>query len=483
MKIAWLATLLITQAVTGQVIQLKHGKVLVGEVQDATSEGLTFRRLDNGGTLALDWADLSPTSADEVRRLKGLLVEDEDELTVNADVIEYVVAGGIKDVFIGRIVGENDTAFTVKRKGSTVDIKRRSIKKRSRRDVPILEVYTRDSYYQEKLAEFDPGRDPDKHFNFADLLRRAGDFDNAKLHLEKAQELGGGKQRSQIPGMLARIELLAESAAERDLLAKIRQFRNRKNFKKAAELIAEFEQTYPDSKLQADLDREKRRYERDRERSLIDRLRTTWETAIRSVATDRLSDYKLTLSRAREFAESEMAQRVFEHLGRVLDTTPEEVAELWANRAKYSRGRTSAFSYGVGSWVLGAEEIIKDTKVEDGQEQLNQNSEDPEFKRIMRMIREHQKRARQIAKQRAGQGEQTDESWWKGLKLNEKRQWLRCYFAEHGGQMEVVRAIASPCGNCAGAGNVTTMGPAGKPAKTECPVCHGTKYTRTIRAR
>ena len=38
----------------GQAIQLRTGEVLVGEVVDATSEGLSFRRLDTGGFLDLD---------------------------------------------------------------------------------------------------------------------------------------------------------------------------------------------------------------------------------------------------------------------------------------------------------------------------------------------------------------------------------------------------------------------------------------------
>ncbi|MCA8942033.1 MAG: hypothetical protein KDB80_05680 [Planctomycetes bacterium] len=480
----WLTMFLTATTAVGQVIQLEHGQVLVGEVEDATSDGLTFRRLDNGGTLVLEWSDLSPTSADKIRRLKGLLVEDDDELTVTADVIEYVIAGGIKDVFIGRIVGESDTAYSVKRKGSVVDIKRRSIKKRTKREVPILEVYTLDSFYDEKLAEHAPGDDPDKHVIFAELLRKAGDFDRSKQHLERAQELGGGGHVNQIPGMLKRLDVLRESAAERGLLARIRQFRNRKNFPKAAELILEFEQTYPDSDLMPDLEREKRRYERDRERSLVDRMGTMWEIAIRSVSTEKLSDGKLTLANARDYAESQMATDVFEHIANALEITPEEAQELWSKRLEHGRVRSTAFSYGIGSWVLGADDIIKDTSVEEGQQsQLNQDSDDPEIERIKRMIREHKKRARQIAKQNAGQGEETDESWWKGQKLNEKRQWLRAYFAEHGGQMEVVRSIASACGNCAGAGTVTSMGTSGKPVKGDCPVCHGTKFTRVIRAR
>ncbi len=481
---ALLALTITCSTAVSQVIQLARGQTLVGEVQDATSDGLTFRRLDNGGVLELGWDDLSSQSAEKIRRLKGLLVEDESEPMVDADVIIYAVAGGIRQEIVGRIVEETDTTFTMRRKGAAIPVQRASIKNRKKRSVPIFEIYTKEGYYQEQHEQFAPGEDADKHIGLADQLRRVGDYDNAEKHLLQAQSLGGGKQRNQLDAMLTRVQVLKESAAERDMLAKIRHKRNRKDFAGAKALMEEFETTYADSQLLADLEREKRRWERDRKRNFIDRMRTMWDRTIHTLSNAKTADAKLSLSAAREYAEGKMADDMFDHLASALDTEADEVRELWQERSKYGTGRSTIYNYGVGSWVLGEDEIIKGTKVEQGkQDQLDSDTSDPELQRIKRMIREHKKRARQLARQRQGQGEESDESWWKKLKLAQKRQWLRVYFAEYGGQMEITAAHAAPCGNCNGQGQTTTLGSAGRPQKSKCPVCHGTKYTRLVRAR
>ena len=72
---------------------------------------------------------------------------------------------------------------------------------------------------------------------------------------------------------------------------------------------------------------------------------------------------------------------------------------------------------------------------------------------------------------------------FRSLQLPDKRQWLRCYFAEFGGQMEIAAAHAPACVNCNAQGTTTTIGSTGRPQKVKCSVCHGTRYTRLIRAR
>lgn len=467
----------------GQSIQLASGHVLVGEVQQATGDGLTFRRLDNGGVLELQWNDLTDHSATAIRRLRGLLVEDEAEVTVFADVIVFEVASGIKEEVVGRVVAENDTHFTVMRKGSPLEIERRKIKNRGKREVSILEIYTREEYYNEKVAEFAPAADPDKHVLLADALRRAGILERAEEHYLKAQELGGGAHRTQLPKMISRIRTLIESQAERELLAKIRHMRNRKEWEKAQAAIEEFEQTFADSSLMSELEREKRRYERERTASLADRIRNMWDRTILSVANDKVLDSKLSLQAARDYAENRMADDIFDQIGRALDVEGDEAKSLWQERSKYLKGRTIVFSYGRGSWVLGPDAVIKGTKAEKGEDDPLADSDDPELKRIIRLIQEQQRRSRQLASQRQDGEKETDESWWKSLKTIEKRQWLRAYFAEFGGQMEVASAHARPCENCDGKGTVTALGNAGRPQVSDCPVCHKTRFTRMIRAR
>ena len=89
----WSTILFTTLTLAGfapaQAVQLRTGEVVVGEVTDATGDGLTFRRLDNGGLLELRWEDLSSACATQIKRMKGLVVEDGEEILVEADVIVF----------------------------------------------------------------------------------------------------------------------------------------------------------------------------------------------------------------------------------------------------------------------------------------------------------------------------------------------------------------------------------------------------------
>ena len=60
---------------------------------------------------------------------------------------------------------------------------------------------------------------------------------------------------------------------------------------------------------------------------------------------------------------------------------------------------------------------------------------------------------------------------------------LRAYFAENSGHLEVTRAFIANCVSCTGSGLVAVRGMTGAQQKQECPLCHGTRHTRTIRAR
>jgi len=371
----------------------------------------------------------------------------------------------------------------LKRKSGVLPIRRASIKNLRKREVPALEVFTESELYARELAEVDPGEDADRHVLLADRLRRAALYEQAEQHLLKAQELGTSKQKAQLPAMIARIRQLIESGRERELLSRIRVMRNRGAFDRAAELIAEFEQTYPDSTLMPELRREKQRFESDREASLIDRLLQMWDRTVRTVANEKAGDEDATLASSRTWAEERMAKDVFERIARVTGVEADEVETLWSRRNEFGNTRTTMFTYGIGSWVLGADRVIANT-VQDAQappEDQQTSAEDRELERIIRKLREVRQRSRDAAAQSGGK--ETEEDWWRQASRNERTTWLRAYFAEFGGRMEVTAAYATPCVTCEGKGYLVTMGNTGREQRTECPVCHNTKFTRAIRAR
>ncbi len=480
----------IAEDAAAQAIQLRDGKVLVGEVLDATSDGLSFRRLDNGGLLELDWADLSTLHAERLKRLEGIVVEEEGEVTVLADEIVYAIAGGTRVEIIGLVLDRKDGFLQVKQKSGILPVKQADVKNVRKIEVPVFEIYTKGEYYQIKLDEIQPGDDADKHIQLAEALRRVGLYDQAEQHLVRADELGGGKQKSQLEGMLARIRLLQEAAEERGLLSQISVMRNRKEWTKGRELVAEFRQRFADSKLMKELERAEQKLESARERNLVDQVRQDWDRTVSRVAEDQAKEDDFSLTQARTYAEDRMAQDVFAKIGDLLDIEAEEVENLWRQRLEAGHVRATLYSYGIGSWLLGDDAVLKDTAHGDAAGQTvgaGDSAQDRELERIMRKIREVQKRGRQLAQSGgpggAGSGEVSEEDWWRDASRQERTSWLRSYFAEYGGQMEVVRAFASECATCDGLGHLVQLGQSGREEKLRCPLCHGTRFTRVIRAR
>lgn len=477
--------LLSAALIPAQAIQLKGGRVLVGEILDVSAEGLSFHRLDNGGLLELRWEDLASESAVRIKHLKGLLVEDEEEITVEADVIRYSVQGSAQDEVVGLVTSKTADRFFVERKGVVLPIARRSIKSISKRQVPVYEVYTREGYYALKNAEIAPGDDADKHILLADVMRRVGDFMASQKHLLEAQRLGGGHQRSRLQPMLSRLKILMESEAEREVLKEIRILRNKKSFVRAMEKIAEFRERFPNSKLQVDFEREQRRYAKAREQHMIGQVYQRWSRTLLSVARDKATSDQLTLSSAKDFVENHMAGEIFAKIAESLKIETSEVEEFWQQRHKHGRRRADLFSYGVGSWVLGEAEIISGTKLDAAAEKTGSRSSESrgEWERITRKLEENRKRSRKAARRNRGGKQESDEQWWRRSSGADRQFWLRAYFAENGGQMELSRAFLQECVTCSGNGFVRVRGLSGPEQKEECHLCHGTKHTRTIRAR
>jgi hypothetical protein len=356
-----------------------------------------------------------------------------------------------------------------------------------KRDVPALEVYTADEWYAKKLAEIEPGEDADKQIALAEELRRVGDFARAEQHLLAAEALGGGRQASQLPILLQRVRNLRAAEAERELLAQIRIMRNRQQFEQADALMAKFRSEYPDSKLMLELERESERFAEALAGYAVERLRVGWDQAVRRVADDHIRDPQVTLAAARAFAEDKMADEVFAKLAKTLEIEVDELKAYWADRAAHGRGRAVIYSYGVGSWVLGPEQIVAGTKAAGdggaGGAGGGAGEQDPELDRIIRKLRENRDQQRRSGGGGAGGQEETEEDWWRAAERSDRAGWLRAYFAEFGGQMEVTNAYSNPCPNCEAAGFITVLGDSGREQKQKCPVCHGTKFTRLFRAR
>jgi len=479
------AALAIT-AVPAQVVQLKSGRVLVGVVSDPDESGFTIQRLDNGGVLDLSWGQLSSHSATRLKTLVGLSVDEEGEVMVPAVEIGYELTGGGIEQVTGRIVEETDTTVTVRRQGLRYPIERKQVRSRRDVEVPVSDIYSTDQFYNEKLAEFAPGEDADKHILLGDLLVRVRDYEHAEFHYHRADELGGGMQRSALEGKIKRLALFRDSAAERDLLDTIRVSLARKQFDKGLAAIEDYEQRYPKGKLRAEFARIQQRFEAGRASFLVGRVTSVWKGTMNALARRKSTEAGVGFDAAKDYAESQMGQDIRARVAQALGLSPEEVDDFWVRRFEFRGGpHADRYSFGIGSWTLGTQAILKDTKQGRAAASQEQGSSDRELERTTRRIREAQERARrsQTRQRQGGESEAvTPESWWEDARPEEKLVWLRAYYAEFSGDMKIVSAHLEDCTTCGGQGKLTYYSDVGEPKNTPCTTCHGTRYKRWIRA-
>lgn len=479
-------------ALSAQSLQLVDGKVLLASVEEATGDGLRVRRLDNGGLLDLRWDHLAPASALAIKRQFDLIGESQDELLERAEEVEYM-AGGSKQTVIGKIVERTDREVVVQVKGVQFRIPKADLRQVRQVDVPAGQIFTKDEFYAAKLAQFAPGDKADKHVLLADELVKFRDYDRAYEHLQKAKELGNSLDPARIDKNLQRVQMHKEAGKESDLLGQIQAARSRNtllDYEKGQKLVAQFEKDYPQSRLKAEFELEKKRFLEARQKFLTQQVADQFRRAIHFVAEKKVADGQVTLQQVREYAENKMSDDLFERIAAQFKLEVPEVKALWADRAKYAIGkRTEHFAYGIGSWILGENGILKGTEVGKAKDQQkDQQKEDPndrDVQRIAKALKQAMERRRAAAQGAGGQEqqrEQTDEDWWSEASRDEKRNWLRAYYAESGGQLVITFAAVQPCISCYGEGSTPEMGPDGKMVRSKCFLCHSTKWLRTFKA-
>lgn len=487
--VAWL---LMGASLSAQTLQLSDGRLLLATVVDQPdTEGLRVRRLDNGGVLDLRWEQLSEACASALKRQHNLIGDAQSEPMVRADEVEYVFQGQ-RTVVVGRIVETSNELLIVQKRGVQIPIRREYLRGGSVRkiDAPVTQVLTKAEYYQQVLGEVKPGDDPDKHMRVAEWLIQARDYENADVHLLRAKELGGSKNPQLLEQLIQRSTKFRAAEKELTLLSEIQVARSSGrafDFERGRKLIGQFEKEFPQPKLKAEFEAEKKLFTETRKRSLSTSVAVEFRRAIAVVAEKKVDSEGCTLDVAREYAQGKMTDDIVALLAKQMKLEPTEIKELWAARGNYPVGkRADQFDYGSGSWLLGEQNIMKgvDSKTAGkgaptGEEQVV----DREAERFRKMMQEAMRnRARQIQQQGGGEEEQTEEGWWSSASRVEKTSWLRAFYAENGGQLVLRTPYVSSCGVCYGRGALLSIGGNGKESQSKCQACHGLKYNRSFRA-
>jgi hypothetical protein len=473
-------------ALPAQAVQLKSGEMLLGEIKTPDENGFQLVRFDNGGQLQLRWDQLSPASAERLKQVYSLVAETEAEVLVNADVIEWSLPDGTTGRAVGRVVDEPADVVKIRTRSGVFDIPRQKVLRRTTLQVPALQAMTNEEFYNDQLAQVAPGDDADKHVVLADRLMGVRDYPRAKTHLDRAKELGNSKQPALVDGKLEKLKLFEAAKAERDSIDEIAAARARREFKKGEEKIAEYEKKHgANGRLKAEFEAEKTRFVRERERALTRQVVDLWHAQIQAIAAHKAADEKFEWGAVKPYVESQMGKDIRAKIVEVLKIKLDEVNQLWEKRLAMPGLPAPNYYYGVGSWVLGEGDILKDTaqgKSEAADKKDKSGGEDKQLEAITRKIIEARKRA-QAAMGGGGKGEYTPADWWRDAEHYEKVSWLKAYYAERSGDMKMVRAYTQPCLGCGGEGTIPEGGDTGQPTKVKCSTCQGTRHRRIVRAQ
>jgi len=486
---AILAVTLTATCAVAQSLQLADGRVLLANVEDADGDGLRVRRLDNGGLLELRWGHLSVASATSWKRKLNLIGDAQDELVVRADEVLYRSSGRPQSI-IGRITDASGDPLIVQAKGVPYRIARRDLQGVRKVEVPAIQVFTKDEFYDEAFNRHQPGDKANKHMLLAEELIKFRDYDRAAVHLDKAKELDNATDKARVDVLIDRLKRFKAAAKELGMLEQIQIARSRggmQNFKKGREWIAKFEKEFPNTKLKAEFDRAKTRFEAARTRFFTGKVADQWRRSIRTIATKQMGTEGFTLQAAKDFAQNDMTKAIIANLQKSLELEPEEIEQMWGNRKAHPVGRrTEHFDYGIGSWVLGDKEILKDTAAGKATDKAKSAKKDPvgkdrDIERFAKLLRQAMERRRSQQSQ-GTQKQLTPEGWWDDASKGERISWLRSYYAEYSGQMVVDYASARKCISCYGEGSTPEVDAQGKPTRKKCFLCQGTKWTRSFKA-
>ncbi len=481
------------------MLHLRSGDVLFGTILGHDPDGLSFRRLETGGQLALPWSFLDPTEAAGMRLRFGYVEAEAEELLVDAERLE--LADGTE--VVGRIVNRTETHLWVKRAEGTIPIAKTSVRGPAAGvRVPALDIFTREELYQQRTFELQgrlaqEGRaGAEAHDELARYAERLLDYGHALEYYRAVASLDPSYESARIAQAIARAEEKAAQQQQVEYLSQIELFRARKRYDKALEALQSFPNLFKDSPLLEDWNALRERVFKSQERDLRDLIVSRWHHW--SVRLARDAARKKTYEEVLGYLDEKMSEEVVEHVRSDAQTIapgiePDQVRRLWNERkSPYHQA-----SYGLGTWLLGEAARKELDEKKDGQEKDPNATPAPGSQAEARKkLEERVKRYlenQKLARKGEEQVESKDEDpqvFWQGWDSAGRSQWILAYYAEKSGDFRDLQPRLSNCRECGGTGardwlftGAAIANQAAAQTLVPCPTCHTIGVVRRIRYR
>ncbi len=471
------------QAGPDEVVRMRDGRILVGEISYHDLDGFVLVEARDGARFALSWEDLFPGEGDRLKSRFGYRIETSVPM-VTAD--RLLLVNGMQ--LTGRILRRDSQfiEFRVKDIVSMVPIARLAAPPEPV-VVEATTILTPEQFYRERVLEVDPEDGLDQ-FRFALELQTVFALDQANSHLQAARALAVDDPAllRRIDGVFTTLQITLANRDQAEALESVRQLIHRERFAQAEKELAAFSLTFPNSDLETERRDMEDRFEGQRAAAMERFLVRNWHLRAIALVKRRSLDRNANVEEILGWIEAEVPTLIRRSLLEDLQKMKADVDEsaidpLWQNRYAHSPKRRQA-GFGTGSWILGEDRaragLDEEEVVDDGK-----SPEQREMEERTRRFLENLERQRRAT---SGDQEVSPEDWWRKTSATERFQFLLAYYAEFGGDYEITSVRFDNCTTCSGSGIITSLetgAQGGRQRKKKCPLCHGVGIKRGVTFR
>ena len=478
-----------TSVVQAEIIRLKSGDLVHGEIRDFDEAvGVTVVRADTGGVLTLRWEHLPIDEVNRIRSGFGFTGEEPEPYWVN--VMHLVLKNGTTETGVP-VESSRPDVIALRRKWGVDEFPRSFVKFSDPGKAEGLEMYQPDDLYEILLAE--KGGTPSdalSSFNLAVACEGAGLYARAKDHYESAQAFDPSFKAELIPARLQHIAIKLEDAAETAVLDEIKNLLYKSSFDDALAMAQEFRAGYPQSRQLNELTglegkiRQRKREAHGKE--IVSDYFARLDRRIQTIARDE----GVTLDMAQELAEDQIHGTILDELSVEYTLSTETVQDLWDER---SGGSPRSSFYGSGTFILGKEKALEFGRFaaqDEGDSALPGEDVDADDSHADIVEKIKRQRAQKAAeRQRSSRSSALDdegptpEEWWDAATRDDRVRWLTAYYAEWSGQVRVLEARGRNCRQCDALGYIEVETRDGEIERQTCPTCKGLAYERLVKFR
>ena len=422
-----------------ELLTLRDGRPLMGEIQSATEREVRIRLFD-GGQLTIPWEEIIERDAYRLQKRLGFIAEEETEFRIPG--LRLTLEDG--SVYEGvSLPARRAGVVAIKLESGPREFPESRVSMIEEIAVRALDAYTPRQLYTRRLSEAEPQTAED-HFGIVAFCQKIGDYEKALEHLETLETDFPEFKAEGVRLQKETVKVLLSQQEAVNLFDDVRKSAYRKMYDRALESLTKLEEGYPDSPLLEKIVRYRlTRPQLEAQKRGLDRERVTsrYYHWMRELATQKVRDREMTLAEAKSYAERELADDIAAKVAETEGFEVDEVKELFAERQTNFKRRST---YGPGTF------LVEKPKKKDQSQQ-----------RGSRGRRNNRRSSNQRQQPQIERKPPKPDDWWMSASPATRRDWMLAWYAERSSDVEVLRIEYRSCPRCGGRGYLSILGSTG----------------------